>query len=45
MIQCPNQYYVNSTCYCLLGKFPCDCFNCDCKDKIIYETKTNNNYD
>ena len=34
VLECPHRASISSlTSYCLQGKFPMDCENCDCKDK------------
>ena len=42
IIQCP--YYVNFglSSFCMNGKFPIDCYKCNCKDKQIVEQTESN---
>ena len=43
IITCP--YFINDgfSNFCMNGKFPVDCYNCNCKDlQIVEQTDTNN---
>lgn len=44
ILDCPHRVSLSSiTFYCLKGRFPIDCENCDCKDKRYYEVYTSTN--
>lgn len=43
VLQCPHRVSFNSlTFYCLQGKFPIDCENCNCEDKRYVEIYSSN---
>ena len=41
ILQCPHFYSLSGIYYgCLLGRFPCNCEECDCTDKHYVEITT-----